>query len=69
MVLGAGVLRCVGGRKVGGDLCDPLRMGSERKGRTQQVFCYKGGDESGEMRSGEQERCGSTIISPLIVKS
>ena len=33
--------------KVRGEgLCDPLGMGSERKGRWPQVFCYRAGDQS-----------------------
>lgn len=31
----------------GGDLCDLLEVGSERKGRPQYVVCYKGGEEMG----------------------
>lgn len=32
---------------VGGeDLCDPLGMESEKKGRPQQMFCYRAGDEA-----------------------
>lgn len=67
LVLEAGVLGCVGGRKVG-ELCDPLGMGSGRKGRQQQVFCYTAGHESGEIGSGEQERCGATV-SPVVRKN
>lgn len=66
LVLEAGVLGCIGGRKVG-ELCDPLGMGSGRKGR-QQVFCCKAGHESGEIGSGEQERCGATV-SPVVGKN
>lgn len=33
---------------VGGeDLCDPLGMDSERKGRPQHMFFYRTGDEAG----------------------
>lgn len=67
LVLEAGVLGCTGGRKVG-ELCDPLGMGSGRKGRQQQVFCYTAGHESGKIGSGEQERCGATI-SPVVGKN
>lgn len=28
------------------DLCDLLRMGSEKKGNIQQVFCYNAGNEN-----------------------
>lgn len=35
----AGIQGRAGGRKALGDLFDPLRMGSERRGRLQQVFC------------------------------
>lgn len=34
------------GKMVGGDLCHPLEMGAERKGRPQQVICYRPGGET-----------------------
>lgn len=38
------------GRKARGDgLGDLLAMGSERKGRPQQVVCYRAGKETGEL--------------------
>lgn len=37
----------------GEDLCDPLGMGLERKGRLQQVFCYKAEDETGGLDLGD----------------
>lgn len=43
--------------------CDLLGIGSERKGRPQQVFCCRGGDETwweGE-ESREKRRCGSAV--------
>lgn len=33
----------------------PLQMGSERKGRLQQMFCCKAGDENGGTGSEEQK--------------
>lgn len=45
----------VGGKKVEGeDLYDPLRMRSEQKGRSEQVFCYTAGDEAEGFGSGEE---------------
>lgn len=46
------------------DLCDLLRMGSEKQGKIQQVFCYSTGDETagGGVGSGEQrEGCASSV--------
>lgn len=55
MVLEAGILGSVGGRKVGRkDLCDPLGMRSERKGKPQQGFCYIAVNETGGIGSEEQ---------------
>lgn len=48
MVLEAGILGSVGGMKVGRkNLCDPLGMRSERKGKPQQVSCYRAVNETG----------------------
>ena len=53
----AGIMGLVGGRKVRReDLPDPLRMGSERKGRWKQVFCYRAEDETRVLDLEEQER-------------
>lgn len=44
----------------GEDLCDPLAVVSVQKGRLQQVFCYRVGDEIQGVVSGESE--GEVII-------
>lgn len=36
------------GKEVCRDLCDSLGVGSGRKGRQRQVFCYTVGDETGD---------------------
>lgn len=36
-----GIRGWIGGRKVGGNLCHTLGMGSKKKERLQQVFCYR----------------------------
>lgn len=50
------------GKKSGGDLYDLFGIRSEKKGRLQQVFCYRAGDETGGTGSGGvKERCRSTV--------
>lgn len=50
------ILGWVGGRKDWGeDLCGFFRMRSERKGRLQQVLCYRAGDETRVVGSGGAE--------------
>lgn len=54
-MLKTGILGSVGGRKVGRkDLCDLLGMRSERKGKPQQVSCYRAVNETGGTESEEQ---------------
>lgn len=51
------------GKKVGGDLSNPLGIKSERKGRPQQIFCYRTCMRLGGLVMEERkERCGSAII-------
>jgi hypothetical protein len=38
---------CTGGRKVGGDLCDPLGIVSGQKGDCRSL-CYRAGDDTRE---------------------
>lgn len=47
LVLGTGIAGRVWGRKLGGDLWDPLGMGSESKRRPQQIFCCRAGGDTG----------------------
>lgn len=57
-----GRLEWVQGRKSGGDLYDLFGIRSEKKGRPQQVFCCRAGDETGGTGSGGvKERCRSTV--------
>lgn len=45
------------GKKVGDEShCDPLEMGTERKERAQQKFCYRDGDELRGIAFGGEER-------------
>lgn len=54
-VLEVWLLGLVGGGKIGGeDLCDPLGIRSEEKGRPQQVSSYRAGDETGGTGAQEQ---------------
>lgn len=46
-------------------LCDNLVMKSQCKGRSQQISCYKGGDETRRMGSHEHLKC-EFIFSALI---
>lgn len=57
LVFEAVILGWVGERKVEReDLCVLLRMGSEKKGRLQQVFCNKTGGETGLIESGRADK-------------
>lgn len=47
-------------RKVREDLCDPLGMRSERKGRPHQVFCCRAGNRPRGLNLGEK-KCGSAV--------
>lgn len=45
--LEARLMEWIGVMEDGEDLCDSLRVRSERKGRQQQVFCYRAEDGTG----------------------
>lgn len=54
-MLEAKILGSVGEKKVGRkDLCDLLSMRSERKGKPQQVSCYRAVNETEEIESEQQ---------------
>lgn len=52
-------------RKVG-DLWDSFGMGSERKVRQQQVFCYRGVDETEGIGLEEKMERGRPAVNPLL---
>lgn len=46
----------------GEDICVPIGLGSERKGKPQQVFCYRSGGEAGALHVEEQKERGRSVV-------